>query len=319
MSSDATAYFDRLRTHLHLGEDSDDDAIRELAAHVADETESLIQRGDAPERARRAAIDRLGRPRTLAHLLHQAQLTTPWRDVAFGSSAFALLALVIGLQGWRMPLVALTAAVIVVGITLYGLWLGRPSWFYPWAGVALTLPLAAGYLAFAVLHRELGNVGSGEATPLTLVGVSGAVLYFPVGLVVVAAAVVVAVRRDWLDASVLLSPLPGVLVLIVAVHRAGGLASAADPLPSASLMLSGLYLCMALATLLFLRAPVRQTRVVLLLGGAMALLAVATLVADPNGGMVTLSGRAALLLAFLLSPALVARHAMKGLGRRTTT
>jgi hypothetical protein len=305
MSSDVAGYLDRLRTHLRLGGSSDADVMRELAAHVEDRVDELVARGIPAVRAQRMAIDALGRPRTLAHLLQQAHLITPWRDALFGAGAFAFLAAVVGAQLWRVPALAVPSAAVVVAVTLYGLWLGRPAWFYPWAGVALSLPLVAGYIAFALLHRAAG----GAVTPLALAGIAGAALYFPVGLVVVAAAILVAVRRDWLDASVLLSPLPGVLVLIIAAHRAGGLAAGADPVPAASLMAFALYACMSLATLLFLRAPMRHLKVMLLVGGALVLLGGSTMIAWPDGGVVTLAGRAALLLAFLLSPALVARHA----------
>jgi hypothetical protein len=309
MSSDVAGYLDRLRTHLRLGGGSDADVMRELAAHVEDRVEELVRRGVPAVRAQRIALDGLGRPRTLAHLLQQAHLITPWRDALFGAGAFAFLATVVGAQLWRVPALAGPSAAIVIAVTLYGLWLGRPAWFYPWAGVALSLPLVAGYIAFALLLRAAAMLSGGDVTPLALAGVAGAALYFPVGLVVVAAAILVAARRDWLDASVLLSPLPGVLVLIIAAHRAGGLASGADPVPTAALMLLATYGCASLGALLFLRAPTRQLKVMLLIGGALVLLGGATLLAWPDGGVVTLAGRAALLLAFLLSPALVARHA----------
>src|SRR6185295_17256045 len=192
MSSDVTTYFDRLR--LHLGDAYDADVLRELASHVEDRVDALVSRGMPPDRARRSAIDALGRPRTLAHLLRQARLITPWRDALAGASAFALLALIVGMELWSAPLVAIAASAVVIGIAVYGLWLGRPTWFYPWAGVALSLPLVVGYLAFSLLHREAGVMLDGGATPLALAGIAGALLYFPVGAFVVAAAVLVAVR-----------------------------------------------------------------------------------------------------------------------------
>jgi hypothetical protein len=66
---------------------------------------------------------------------------------------------------------------------------------------------------------------------------------------------------------------------------------------------------MAVATLMLLRAPVRSLKVMTLIGSALLLLSGSTLLVDPGGGVVTLAGRAAMLVAFLLSPALVARHA----------
>lgn len=308
MSSEVAGYFERLRNHLRLGDTFEsDDVMRELSAHVEDRVAELVRTGMSPSRAEHAVLSGFGRPRTLAHLVRQAHLVTPWADALLGAAAFVFLAVIVGAELWHVPAFAAGGAGLVVALTLYGLWQGRPSWFYPWAGAALTLPLAAGYIAFAVLHREAPALTAGPHA-LALAGVAGALLYFPIGLFVVAAAVLVAVRRDWLDASVLLSPLPGVLVEIIAVHRAGGLASGGQPL-TGSALLFGVYLGMAIATLAFLRASTRNVKVMTLVGSAVGLWAVSTLLVDPGGGIVALAARGALLVGFLLSPALVARHA----------
>ena len=310
MSSDTNGYFVRLRTHLRLDGRIEDDLVRELAAHVEDRTGALIAEGIAPERARRTAIEALGRPQTLAHLVHQAHFVTSWRETAFGASAFLLMAMLIGLGLWHQPIAATAGGSLIVAIAVYGLWLGRPAWFYPWAGIALAIPIVFGYVAFELLHRELARVADGTVSAAGLAGIAGAALYFPAGLVVVAAAVLVAVRRDWLDASVLLSPLPCALVWVIGIHRAGGIMSeGAAAASGASVIAAGLYLCMAAVMLMFLRASTRSVKVTTLVAGAVALLAGATFLIDPAGGLVTLTGRAALLVAFLLSPALVARHA----------
>ncbi len=309
MSSEVAGYFERLRTHLRLGDVAEsDDVMRELATHVEDRVDELIRRGMSPERATETTLRGFGRPRTLAHLVRQAHLAASWSDAVLGASAFAFVAAVLGGALWREPALAAGSAVLAVGITLYGLWQGRPSWFYPWAGAALTLPIAAGYIAFSVLQRGLPQLAHG-ANALTLAGVAGALLYFPVGLFVVCAAVLVAVRRDWLDASVLLSPMPAMLVAVISIHRAGGLGESAHALSAASPLLVGVYLSMALATLALLRAPTRSLRVATLVGSALILLAAGTMLQDPGGGVVTLAARGALLVGFLLSPALVARHA----------
>ncbi len=309
MSSDTARYFERLRAHLRLGDGLETELMHELEAHVEDRVAALVRRGVPEERARRTAIAGLGRPQTLAHLMRQAQLTTSWGEALLGAAPFAIVAMLLIFGVWPLPLAAAAASALVVGVTLYGLWLGRPAWFYPWAGVALMLPIVAGYIAFAVLQRELPELIAGGGRALSLAGVAGAALYFPIGLVVVAAGVLVAVRRDWLDASVLLSPLPGALAWTVAVHHSGGLMPADASLSGAAEMLGAVYLCMALATIVFLRAQTRSLKFTTLVGTALTLLSAATLLVDPSGGVITFAGRAVLLVAFLLSPALVARHA----------
>ena len=310
MSSDINGYFVRLRAHLRLDDSLENDVVRELAAQVEDRTDALVAGGMPRTQARRTAIDALGRPQTLAHLLRQAHFVTSWRETAFGASAFLLMALLIGAGLWRQPIAATGGGLLIVGVAVYGLWLGRPAWFYPWAGSALTIPIVFGFIAFEVLHRELANIAGGTITATGLAGITGAALYFLVGLVVVAAAVVVAVRRDWLDASVLLSPLPCALVWVIGIHGAGGvMADGSGAASGASAAVAGVYVCMAIVMALFLRATLRSLKVTTLVAGAVVLFAGATFLIDPTGNLVTLTGRTALLLAFLLSPALVARHA----------
>ncbi len=309
MSSEQTAYFERLRMHLGLGDPVESDLVRELASHVEDRVGQLVAGGTPEARAREIAFAGFGRPETLAHLVRQAHLVTPWLEALLGAAAFLLVGLMIGLGLWQQPIAAAAGGTLVIALTLYGLWLGRPPWFYPWAGIALTIPIIVGYVAFAVLQRETPLLLDGAAGPFGLAGFAGALLYFPVGLVVVAAAVLVAVRRDWLDASVLLSPLPCALVWVIAIQRAGGITSAGAALTDTGALLCAVYVCMAVAALVFLRASVRSFKVTTLIGAALVLVLGSTLLLDPGGGLVAFTGRAALLLAFLLSPALVARHA----------
>ncbi len=309
MSSETARYVQRLKMHLRLGDALESEFLREIETHMEDRVAALVARGVPEQRARRRTLEGFGRPRTLAHLMRQAQLTTSWPEALLGAAPFVLLAGLLGLQVWQLPAVACAASALIVAITLYGLWLGRPAWFYPWAGVALLMPVFAGYIAFAVVSNELPLLVRGVATPYAMAGVAGAGLYFPAGLLVVAISVLVAARRDWLDASMLLSPLPIVFVWIVELHHAGGLFTADASLSGMAPVLGVICLFAALATIVFLRATSRALKCATLIASALLLVLTATLLIDPSGGMMTLGGRAVILVAFLLSPALVARHA----------
>ncbi|MGH7623591.1 MAG: hypothetical protein ACREMU_14710, partial [Gemmatimonadaceae bacterium] len=116
-------------------------------------------------------------------------------------------------------------------------------------------------------------------------------------------------RRDWLDASMLLSPLPMALIWIIEVHRNGGLLAADASLAGLAPVLGFVALCAMVATIIFLRATTRTLKVGTLVACAVLLVSTATLLLDPSGGLVSVAGRSVILLAFLLSPALVARHA----------
>ncbi len=307
MFPEAATFLDRLRTHLQLDDGVEHEIVREMRAHVEDRVDRLVSQGVREDAARRMVIGGLGRPQTFAHLMRQAHLVTPWREALFGAAPLLLMGAVIGARVWQQPPVAAASFALVVAVTLYGLSLGRPVWFYPWAGVALSLPLVVGYIAFAVLHREIPAFAAGHAAALSVLGVAGAALYFPAGMVVVATAVLVAVRRDWLDASVLLSPLPGTFVWVVALHRAGGLRSPDASLAGTSDLLGIVYVCMALAMVAFLRARSRATKVATMLAAAVLLVWIGTPL-DSQEALLTLAVRALLLATFLLSPALLLRR-----------
>jgi len=309
MSSETARYIQRLRAHLRLPDALEADFVREIEAHVEDRTAALVAGGMSPRRAQRRALEGFGRPQTLAHLMRQAHLRTSWGEAALGAAPYLILALLLGPGLWRTPLAAAVAATVIGGVTVYGLWLGRPAWFYPWAGVALLMPMFAGYIAFAVLQQQLPRLLGGDIDTFAVAGAGGAALYFVVGALVVGASLLVAARRDWLDASMLLSPLPIVLAWVVQVHRAGGLLHADGGLGGVAPALALACLCAAAATAVFLRARTRSVKLVTLTGSALLVLAAVSLVVDPSGGLVTLGARGAMLLAFLLSPALIARHA----------
>jgi hypothetical protein len=309
MSSETARYVQRLRGHLRLGDALEAEFLREIEAHVEDRTAALVSRGMPERRAQRIALEGFGRPQTLAHLMRQAHLRTSWAEAALGAVPFLVLATLLGPGLWRDPLVAIAAALAIAGVTVYGLWLGRPAWFYPWAGVALLMPVIAGYIAFAVLSRQLPPLLGGDANAYALAGVAGAGLYFPVGAVVVGASVLVAARRDWLDASMLLSPLPIVFAWVVQLHSGGGILHADAGLGGMAAPLALASLCAALACVIFLRSRRRTLKFLTLVGSALLVLSATSLLIDPTGGMLALFSRSVILLAFLLSPALVARQA----------
>lgn len=310
MFPEAVTYLDRLRAHMHLGDGVEMEIVRELETHVEDRLETLVRDGASERDARRLVMGALGRPQTLAHLIRQAHLATPWPEALFGAAPFLLASLLIGARLWEAPALAASSSAIVVAVTLYGLLQGRPAWFYPWAGVALALPIVAGYIAFSDLQQQLPALAAGRAGPLDVLGVAGAGLYFPIGLLVVAGAARVALRRDWLDASVLLSPLSGVFVWIIAIHRGGGLLHASDSIAGTSELLGTVYFCMALATVAFLRSQSRVVKVATIIGSAVLFVSIGTPV-DSEAALATAALRAVLLAAFLLSPALAVRRSLE--------
>ncbi len=310
MFPEAATYLNRLREYLRLDESVESDIVRELQTHIDDGVERLVHDGVCVRDARARIIGRMGRPQTLAHLMRRAHVVASWPEALAGAAPLLLMAALITGRLWQQPAYAVASSVLVIVVTLYGLLQGRPTWFYPWAGVALTMPLVAGYFAFEVLREQIPALAAGSSNATVMLGVAGAGLYFPVGLIVVVTAVLVAARRDWLDASVLLSPLPGMFVWIVAVHHAGGIRHANASMAGTSQLLGVAYVCMAFTTIAVLRSRSRTTRIATMLVVALALVSLGTPI-DSQAALLTIGVRASLLAAFLLSPALVVRRALE--------
>jgi hypothetical protein len=308
MFPEAATYLRRLQTHLELEESDKQDIVRELHDHIEDRVEALLRHGVSERRAQRIVLEGLGRPRSFAHLIGQAHLVTGWRDAIVGALPAVLVALLFGTHLWQTPLLALAAGALVFAVTVYGLWLDRPGWFYPWAGVALSLMLLVGYLDYTVLGREFPRLLDGDFNLWTLFAVAGCTLYFPVASGLAVSAVLVAVRRDWLDASILLSPMPGVLVWIISLDHVDGAANTYAAMSGTSFLLGAIYVIMAFAIVAYLRASSRSRRMFILIASSLLLTSFGTIV-DSHLGLTPLVLRSAILLAFLLSPALVTRRA----------
>ena len=305
MSSQLELYLERLRSTLQLDPDENDDVVRELRSHVDDRLTELRRTGLSEEEAQRVLLRRLDRPQTLARQFQQAYHQASWHDALTAAAAFLLVGALYATHLWSRPEAVIAVASVIVTVTLFGLWQGRPPWFYPWAGLALTLLSFCGYLAFVLLERAFQMMGDGGLETLPVLGLAGAALYFPLALAILGSCILVASRRDWLDASLMLSPTAPVVVWLAALHQHGGLDEIGASVARADTALAATFLTMAVASAVFVRVRTRSLKLVtMLVAGALVLLAVSSS-HTPQLSVTALSGRALLLFGFLLSPALL--------------
>lgn len=313
MSSELSSYFERLRSSLQLGPEAEDDVVRELRAHAEDRLAELENAGLSAEDAQRTLLSRLGRPRALAREYQLAHLQASWHDALTAAAAFLLVAALYATHLWSSPPALLAVASIIVAVTLYGLWQGRPSWFYPWAGLALTLLSFCGYLAFVLLQRAAGMIADGHVAALPLLGFGGALAYFPLAVIILASCIRAASRRDWIDASLMLSPSAPVVVWLAVLHESGGVPEGATSVVAADAALAATFLSMALAAAVFVRVGTRTLRLATVLATAALAVFAASSIYDSQLSLATLSGRTLLLFGFLLSPAALEALAMRPL------
>jgi hypothetical protein len=306
MRPEAAAYFRDLWHHLRFSDRAAaNDIVRELETHLEDRVQALRARGIDERAAVQVTLRNLGRPETLAHLM-RVHAGARWTDTCVGATAPLIVAFLVGSGFWARPIAVVPLAMAIIAVTLWGLWQGRPPWFYPWAGVALTLPVIAGYLAFLVLRSNVQELPSNLSAGIML-GLTAPALFFAIGAIVMAGSIAVVVRRDWLDASVLLSPMPGVMTAIIAAHR-GTLGSSPGESSSWSPLIALSYVFLALATIAVLRARTRGLKIAAIAFGVIASLSVISLLDGQDVQPLALLLRSAAVVAFLLSPALLPRQ-----------
>ena len=319
MSSELHLYLERLRSTLHLSPDEEGEVVRELRTHVQDRLAELERAGLSEEEAQRVLLRRFDRPQALARQFQQAYYQASWHDALTAAAAFLLVGALYATHLWSSPVAVAAVASVVVAVTLYGLWQGRPPWFYPWAGLALTLLSFCGYLAFVLLERAIRLMTEGGLDTLPLMGFAGAALYVPLALVILASCIRAASRRDWLDASLMLSPTAPVVVWLAVLHQSGGLRDIGASVAGADTALAATFLTMAVASAIFVRVRTRSLKLTTMLAaGVLVLLAVSS-INEPQLSLAALSGRALLLFGFLFSPAIIEALVTHPIGHSAST
>jgi len=315
VASDLQSYFDRLRSSLGLGAPVESEVMRELQTHAEDHLADLERGGLSREEAMRVLLRRLSGPRSLARDFHEAHRRASWHDVLMATGAFLLVSALFATHLWSTPVAVAGVAALIVTVTLYGLWRGRPMWFYPWAGLALTLLSFCGYLAFVALKETAGPIADGRHEAVLVLGFAGALLYAPLAVLILASCIRVASRRDWLDASLMLSPTAPVVVWLATLHQRGGIHEGLPAMGGPDSALALTFLAMAVAAAVFVGVQSRATKLATLCVTAALVLFTVSTVYDAQLLLSELTGRAILLFAFLLSPVILETLSTNPAGR----
>lgn len=304
--ADLRSYFEQLRKDLHLEPVAAEEVLRELETHAEDRLEDLRRAGAGEEEISRVLRRDFGRPQVLARLLREAHSRASWQEALLAGAPFLLAALLFTTHRWHSALALAAFAAAAVLVTLHAWWRGKPSWFYSWAGMSLTILPVCAYLAFLILCASAGRLAEGTKNPLILLGFSGAVVYYPLSVLVLLWCTVVVVRRDWLLASVMLSPLPPVAAWLAAVHGAGGLLT---PVWSETTgydgTLAAAFVGMAIAAAMIIRTQSHALRLGTLVGSVLVIAAAASQGRDASALLSAIMGRGVPILCFLLVPALL--------------
>jgi hypothetical protein len=299
-------YLEDVRSHLHLNAATEMQVLSELYSYFEEKLVELQERGIPYRDLAREAIESAGRPVVVARLMYEAYSKGNLTEAVLSSLPHLVVAWLFVSHLWRHPLLAPLAFILIVCVTLYGWWHGKPNWLYSWIGYSLLPLLVGGYLCRPLLEQIASFlIGEGKVLPgvwtLLLLG-----LFFFLSLWIIIRTTIRVVRRDWVLASLMLVPLPILASWIFNVEQMGGLFQLGNialyqwDIPMASVLT---LLGAAAAIFIRLRKRILKTGALITLGVIAGTIAGHTLWGYP--GFLGLLAGASLILLFLLWPALL--------------
>ena len=306
MPPEINDYLNEVKSYLHLDPATELQAIKELYSYFQEKIAELEEEGFSREEATKLAIECCGRPRVIARRIYEAHSKGSWREATLALLPHLIVAGLFIFHLWlHFPLAPLAFA-LIVGVTLYGWWHGKPSWLYPWVGYSLLPLLIGGYASRHALEQAIVYLlwGRGTLPSLWLLMLILALLGF--SLWVIISTTIRVVKRDWILASLMLVPLPIVGGWLLNLEQAGGLFAGN---PEALHLFDHLMAQALIALGIMAAAFIRLRQRVLKIGALVTIGSVAlAMVAHDLWGRLGFLGlliTSLFLLAFLLSPALL--------------
>ena len=285
-------YLSSLRSHLRTGAATRSSVLRELADHLEDRTDELVKRGLTREEASAEAGRRFGDPQAIGSELTLVHNQGSWFAAGMTAAPHLLAAALFVSHRWLEFQLLAPALLLVAAVSALGWWRRLPTWAYPWLGYLLFPFLLGGTVSAVTLGHAVWSIAARGYTPTDpWVWALGGLLGI-VGIGLTAYLLVWVTRRDWVQATLLVLPVPVLAVALLAYER-----GAFSTLAEADNQAATLMVCVGAVSIIVTRMADRLIKISLI---AAAL---------PIGFLVTtraLELETRLLLALLLSlPALL--------------
>ncbi len=311
---DFESYLAALKERLGIGPAEAQEVIDELECHLLDKASDLESQGVSLGEARELAMEHLGDPEDISRRMRLVYGYAGWRDILLAVAPHLMMASLFLVNACcNYFLIA-----IFLGIVTCVSWMnwrhGNPSkWSYSWLGYAVAAPVvslvlathAVGYGAWSLVEQR--NILIFDPKVILLIGCAPFAMYY---VLKVAHEMV---KRDWLWVSFASLPLPifGSWALFVhsyELYRGVHI----EMLGPRDYSTMGIFLALALTTVLYLKLGKRTYKVALLaLGaGSLGIIASINLPAGfqlPNIVMISLA-YAALFTIPILWKAAINRH-----------
>jgi hypothetical protein len=315
MKAGINSYLDDVRNHLHLDPGTEQRVINELYSHFEEKVADLEEQGATRETATSSALESFGDSRQIARLMYEAYSRGSWTEALISCQPHLIVAALFATHVWRSPVLLGAAFAAIIAISILGWRNGATNWLYSWLGYAVLPLLVIGYLSIDPVARTITYLFSGQGTPAPLWHLAALAALYGFGIWVLCAMAVSVARRDWILLSLMILPLPVLVIWIVTETKLVGF------LPSALVSIEArfsrwdgamatFFLFLGVLTAAFVRARARAVKVcaVVIVGIIGSALAARSIWADTGFGRLVLI--ALCLSAVLMIPLLI--HSLLG-------
>ena len=286
-------YLDSIRDNLRLDLSTEREVISELETHIEDRLEELKDNGLSGEEAADTCVGLLGSAKLVARQMYEAHSQGSWQQALLASAPHLLFGLLFALNWWQGIGWLLVMLALVLAAAIYGWWHGKPTWLFPWLGYSLLPVVGAGLL--------LLYLPKGWSWLAILV-------YIPLALWFIFSIVVQTIKRDWLQSSLMLFPVPIIIGWFLAVGLEGKFPEfSAQRLQDLAPWIGLSFLALAASVVVFIRLRQRWLKVAILVVTGLLTLAMVAYHAEGSLNWLAFLILILVMLGLFLSPALVER------------
>jgi hypothetical protein len=266
MQSQVSDYLEEVRAHLHLDPRTEKRVINELTTHFEEKLSDLGSQGVPEEEAARVALDSFGDARWIARLMYESYSRGSWMEALISCQPHLIVAALFATHVWRFPLLLGAAFATIIVIALLGWRSGSPTWLYSWVGYSLLPLLIASFFSMDPVAQTVTWLLWGEGSPAPLWHLVIYLALYAVTIWLIASTAVTVARRDWILLSLMLLPLPVLVLWLITVTRTVGFFS--SPLAGLAARFSTwdgamayFFLALGMTTALFVRVRRRFFKV----------------------------------------------------------
>jgi len=293
VTSALSHYLDSVRDNLRLDFSSEREVIDELRTHIEDKLQELRQAGLSEEEATNTCVKLLGSAKLVARQLYEVHSQGTWKQALLASTPHLLFALIFALNWWQDIGWLLAVLGLVLGMTVYGWWHGRPVWVCSWMGYSL-LPVAVS--GFLLLYLPRGW------SWLVIV------LYIPLAAWLLYSITIQTIRKDWLYSTLMLLPVPIIIGWFLAVAQEEGFPElSVEHLKGFAPWIGASFLALGIAAATFIRLRQRWLKVAVLLTSGILILVMVAFYAEGRLSLLAIFLLMLVMLGLFLTPALLER------------